>query len=74
MKGWKSIQPSPILLLAHHKLQFYYPLNDLTRCPSNFSTQGGSEQKSNAGNALGEDVRIIGQKDIEKTYGMTAAE
>ena len=39
-----------------------------TRCPSNFSTQRRSEQKS----TLGEDVRIIGQKDIAKTHGMTA--
>ena len=45
-----------------------------TRCPSNFSTQGESEQKSNAGNAIGEDVRIIGQKDIAKTHEMTATE
>ena len=45
-----------------------------TRCPRNFSTQRGSEQKSNAGNALGEDVRIIGQKDIAKTHGITATE
>ena len=24
MRAWKSIQPSPILLLAHHTLQFYH--------------------------------------------------
>jgi len=32
---WKSIQPSPILLLAHHKLQFHYLMGDLH---GNFST------------------------------------
>ena len=37
IKGWKSIQPSPILLLAHHKLQFYYPVNDLHKT-RNFTT------------------------------------
>jgi hypothetical protein len=31
--SWKLIQPSPILLLAHHKLQFHYLIKDKSPCP-----------------------------------------
>ena len=33
-----------------------------------------SELKNNAGNALGQNVRVVGQRDISKTHVMTATE
>ena len=68
----------PILLLAHHKLQFYYLVNDLHNMSWQFQhpkyLQRASEQKSNAGNALGENARAVGLRDTAKTHMMTATE
>jgi len=36
--------------------------------------QKESEQKNNAGNALGQNVRAVGQRDTAKTHVMTATE
>ena len=78
MKAWKSIQPSPIMLLANHKLQFYYPVKDLQKMSKQFQhphyLQRKSVQRNNAGNAFSENVRAVGQRDTAKSHIMTATE
>ena len=73
MRAWKSIQPSPILLLAHYTLQFYHLIKYLHKI-STPPSQRESEQKNEAGNALGQNVMTVRQKDTAKIDVMTATE
>ena len=78
MRAWESNQPSPILLLAHHTLQFYHLIKYMHRISQQFLhpnyLQRESEQKNNAGNAIGQNVMMIKQKDTAKSDVMTAIE
>ena len=71
MKGWKSIQPSPILLLAHHKLQFYYPVNDLHNMSAPKEDHSSEKQ---CWKCFSENARAVGLRDTAKTHMMAATE